>query len=152
MSIRISIILLLTSVVGCSLVNPDNLSGRGHMQPYPKASEDAETLFKLQSNQPRTHFFIDGKEMGVARDLKVYINNQDHTVSAQAEGCVGKEEYIHPPYQSIEPLRFTYLMGECSEAAAEPPSGTEATTPDSNDSKRAAPQSATKAKKSGKKK
>lgn len=148
---RISVIFLLMGISSCSLVNPDNLSGRGHMQSYPKASDDAETLFKLQSNQPRTHFFIDGKEMGVARDLKIYINNQDHTVSAQAEGCVGKEEYIHPPYQSIEPLRFTYLMGECSGGTAES-SSVPSSEPHDNDNPRALPESAGKVKKSGKKK
>jgi hypothetical protein len=149
MHLRINIILLLLGGVSCSLVNPDNLSGRGHTQAYPKASEDADTLFKLQSNQSRTHFFVDGKEMGVARDLKIYINNQTHTVSAQAEGCVGKEEYIHPPYQSIEPLRFTYLLDECSEGTTQSQSTVESSSPGNTN---AVPAPTGKAKKSVKKK
>lgn len=105
---------LIISLTGCALLNPTNLTGQGIKEHYPKATDDAEILFKLQSNQPHTHFIIDGKEMGVARDLKVYINNQEHTITAQADGCVAKEEHIYPPYNSIAPLSFTYLIGECS--------------------------------------
>jgi Caspase domain/Glucodextranase, domain B len=113
-----NIIALLTGVVGCGLLNPANLASSGNREAYPKASEDANIVYQLQSNKPRTHFFIDGKEMGVARHLKVYINNQAHTITAQAEGCNGKEEYVQPPYNSITPLGFTYLMGECDGSVA----------------------------------
>ncbi len=110
----VSVILLLTSAVGCGLLSPKNLVSSRNNLPYPRASDDAKIIYQLQSNKPRTHFFIDGKEMGVARHLKVYINNNAHTVTAQAEGCIGKEEYVQPPYNSIAPLAFTYLMGECN--------------------------------------
>jgi hypothetical protein len=112
-----STILMLISSVSCGLLNPTNLTAASIKYAYEKASEDATIVYQLQSNKPRTTFFIDGKKMGVARRLKVYINNQAHTVTAQAEGCVGKEEYIQPPYSSIAPLGFTYLMGECSQSA-----------------------------------
>lgn len=108
------LILPLTGIVGCGLLNPANLKTSAINEAYPKASDDAHIVYQLQSNKPRTHFYIDGKEMGVARRLKVYINNQAHTITAQAEGCIGKEEYIQPPYNSIAPLGFTYLMGECN--------------------------------------
>ena len=89
-------------------------SSNKRLHSYPKVSEDAFTVYQLQSNKPRTHFYIDGKNVGVARRLKVYMDNKAHTVSAQAEGCMGKEEYIQPPYNSLAPLGFTYLMGECN--------------------------------------
>jgi|CXWL01.1.fsa_nt_gi hypothetical protein len=109
-------LLLSLGIEGCGLLNPANLNASSNQQAYPKASEDANIVYQLQSNKPRTHFFIDGKEMGVARRLKVYINNQAHTITAQAEGCSGKEEYVQPPYSSVAPLGFTYLMGECESA------------------------------------
>lgn len=80
---------------------------------YPKASEDASIIYELESNIERTQFFIDAKEMGIARRLKVKINNQEHTVVAKPEGCIKKEEFIRPPYVSQAPLRFIFLLGEC---------------------------------------
>jgi hypothetical protein len=80
---------------------------------YPKASEDATIVYELESNMERTQFFIDAKEMGTARRLKVKINNNEHTVVAKPENCISKEEFIRPPYISHAPLRFTFLIGEC---------------------------------------
>lgn len=113
MSKNIKLALLIVMCSSCGLFNPANINRSKKMHPYPKATDDSAILYQLQSNKPRTHFFIDGKEMGVGRRLKVYINNQSHTITAQAEGCVGKEEFVQPPYNSIAPLGFTYLMGEC---------------------------------------
>lgn len=83
---------------------------------YPKASDDADIVYELISNWERTHFFIDSKEMGVARELKVKINNHEHTVVAKPDDCVSKEEVIRPPYNYQAPLRFTFLIGECNRA------------------------------------
>lgn len=88
-------------------------SGSKPEDSYPKSSEDASIIYELESNMERTQFFIDAKEMGIARRLKVKINNHEHTVVAKPEGCVTKEEFIRPPYVSQAPLRFTFLIGEC---------------------------------------
>ncbi|WP_027150726.1 hypothetical protein [Methylobacter tundripaludum] len=82
---------------------------------YKKASDDANIVYVLKSNWERTHFFIDGIEMGIARELKVKINNQEHTVVAKPDNCISKEENIRPPYDHHAPLRFTFLIGECKE-------------------------------------
>lgn len=81
---------------------------------YPKASEDANILYELKSNWERTHFYIDSKEVGVARTLKVKINNHEHTVVAKPEDCIRKEDVIRPPYNYHAPLSFTFLIGECN--------------------------------------
>lgn len=82
---------------------------------YPKASEDATVVYELESNKERTRFYIDSKEMGVGRRLKVKINDREHTVVAHPEGCVHKEEFVRPPYNPYAPLRFTFLLGECKQ-------------------------------------
>ena len=53
-------------------------------------------------------------EMGVGRELKVKINNNEHTVVAKPDDCIRKEEVITPPYNYHAPLRFTFLVGECT--------------------------------------
>ena len=83
--------------------------------PYPKASDDADSGFALQSNKERTHFFIDGKEVGVGRKLKIRVSNQGHTVVAKPDGCKAKEEFVQPPYSVEVPLSFTFVLGECEE-------------------------------------
>lgn len=81
---------------------------------YPKASEDATMVYRLQSNLERTHFFIDGKEMGIGRKLTVRVNNQGHTIVVRPEGCAKfKEEFVQPPYSLEAPLSFTFVTGEC---------------------------------------
>ncbi len=90
-----------------SEVNPENF--------YPTASDDASIVYELKSNWERTHFFVDSKEMGVARNLKIKINNNEHTVIAKPDGCISKEENIRPPYDSHAPLSFIFLIGECTE-------------------------------------
>ena len=80
---------------------------------YPKASEDANQVLKLRSNMARTKFYIDGKELGTARRLKVLINKAEHTVIAEPEGCEAKKEFIRPPYHASAPLSFTFLLSEC---------------------------------------
>ncbi len=99
---------------------PHDLSKGGEPNPedaYPKASDDANVVYELESNMERTQFFIDGKEMGIARRLKVKINNHEHTVTAKPEGCIAKEDFIRPPYISQAPLRFTFLIGECGRSS-----------------------------------
>ena len=81
---------------------------------YPKASDDATIVYELESNKERTRFYIDSKDMGMGRRLKVKINNQEHAIVAQPDGCVHKEEFIRPPYNPRAPLRFTFLLGECN--------------------------------------
>lgn len=101
---------------GCALTNVENYRGGRINESYPKTSSDASILYQLQSNKPNTHFFIDGKEIGVGRHLKVYINDRAHNITAQPDGCIEKEEYIQPPYNSLAPLGFTYLLGECGDS------------------------------------
>lgn len=82
---------------------------------YPKTSPYASILYELQSNKERTHFYVDGNELPAGRRLKILIDDKPHTVIAQPEGCVSKEEFIQPPYNNYSPLSFTFLIGECSE-------------------------------------
>ncbi len=80
---------------------------------YQKASEDATIVYELKSNWEKTHFLIDSEAVGVGRNVKVKINNHEHTVVAKPDDCVAKEEFIRPPYDIHAPLRFTFLIGEC---------------------------------------
>ena len=93
---------------GCALTNVENYRGGRINEAYPKTSSDASILYQFQSNKHNTHFFVDGKEIGIGRHVKVYINEQAHNILAQPDGCIGKEEYIQPPYNSLAPLGFTY--------------------------------------------
>lgn len=79
---------------------------------YPKASEDADIVFNLESNIQKTTFYVDGKKMGTGRRIKVRINNGPHTVIAAPEGYSYKEEFIQPPYYPNSPLSFTFLLGD----------------------------------------
>lgn len=101
------VLIVTFTVMGCASSSSTN------KELYPKASSDATLVLQLQSNQPKTHFFIDGKAMGIAKRLKILVNNQAHTIIAQADGCIKKEEFVQPPYNAAAPLGFTYLSGEC---------------------------------------
>ncbi len=109
---KVSRILLWATVSSCASKNTQDL-----LQ-YPKASADASSVLQLQSNQAQTHFFIDGKPVGTAKHLKVMVNNQAHTIVAQVDGCIKKEEFVQPPYNEAVILGFTYLTGECGSASA----------------------------------
>ncbi len=85
---------------------------------YKKASPDAMIVYELKSNWEKTHFLVDSEEVGVGRSVKVKINNHEHTVVAKPDNCVGKEEFIRPPYDTHAPLRFTFLIGECNSKSA----------------------------------
>lgn len=83
---------------------------------YPKVSPTATTVYELQSNKERTHFYVDGKELPSGRRVKIIIDDNPHTVVAKPEKCISKEEYIQPPYNSNAPLSFTFLMDECNDS------------------------------------
>ena len=79
---------------------------------FPKASEDANIVIQLNSNVPKTTFYVDGKEVVTAERAKILINGRAHTISASPEGYNSKEEYIQPPYDKINYLRFTFMIGD----------------------------------------
>lgn len=79
---------------------------------YPRVTKDANILLHLISNIQRTTFNIDGEKIGVAKRMKVFINNNSHTVQACPDGYICKEEFIQPPYYSSSPLRFTFLLSD----------------------------------------
>ncbi len=102
-----SLVLLLT-VVGSQVVQG------AESNDYIKASLDATMPYQLRSNLDRTHFLVDGKDVGTGRRLMIKLNNQNHTIIARPDNCeIDKEEFIQPPYNSEVPLSFTFLTGEC---------------------------------------
>lgn len=92
----------------------NNNTFNNYYETYPKASDDATVIYKLQSNLERTHFFVDGKELGIGKQLMIRINNQGHTFTAKPENCIkSQEEFIQPPFNKEVPLSFTFVTGEC---------------------------------------
>ncbi|MCP9290643.1 caspase family protein [Gracilimonas sediminicola] len=78
----------------------------------PKASDDASIVFQLNSNVPRTTFYVDGKEVVTAERAKILVNGNAHTITASPEGYRSKEEYLQPPYDKTNYLRFTFMIGD----------------------------------------
>ena len=78
----------------------------------PKVSEDAKIVLQLNSNIPRTTFYVDGKEIVKGQRPIILIDNKPHTITASPEGYITKEEYIQPPYNNDNYLRFTFMIGE----------------------------------------
>jgi len=87
---------------------------------YPKASDDADTLIELRSNEQRTTFWVDGVKMPRGRRVKVLVSDRPHTIVAQPEGFISKEEYIQPPYYQPYILSFTYMIGERDHSTDQP--------------------------------
>lgn len=111
-------ILMSTSILVATVVSCASSPTSQDKSQYPKASSDASSVLQFQSNQAQTHFFVDGKAVGTAKHLKVMVNNQSHTITAQADGCIKKEEFVQPPYNEAVILGFTYLTGECGPGSA----------------------------------
>ena len=88
---------------------------------YPRASNDATLVYRLQSNLDRTHFWIDGQKIGTGRQLPVLINPQAHRIVAWSEDCptVKQESTVYPPYPRDALQSFTFTAGDC---APPPPS------------------------------
>jgi hypothetical protein len=89
----------LTVATGCGLPGAD----------YPRASADASSPLLLESDQEQTHFFIDGKDVGTAKHLRVLVNDSVHTVGAEAVGYRRKEMTIRPPYDESYPHSFVFM-------------------------------------------
>jgi hypothetical protein len=77
---------------------------------YIKATPDADRPIILQSNKERTSFYIDGNLVVKGKRVKVLVNNQPHTITAQPDGYVSKEEFIQPPYYERYTVGFYYLI------------------------------------------
>lgn len=77
---------------------------------YPKASLNADKLITLQSNKEKTSFFVDGNFVVKGKRVQIMVSNQPHTVLAQPEGYISKEEYIQPPYDTRYTVGFYYLI------------------------------------------
>lgn len=77
---------------------------------YPQASPDADTRIILNSNQDQTSFYVDGQFIAKGKSVKVLVNNQPHTITAQPDGYIGKDENIRPPYRDGYSLDFVFLI------------------------------------------
>lgn len=87
----------------------------------PKVSDDADEVLRLVSSEDNTTFTVDGKKMGVAKQLKVCINSSgEHTVVAQPANCTAKVEKLKPPYD-FPIYEFRYMLAECQIAAPPTP-------------------------------
>jgi len=80
---------------------------------YIKASADANKPIVLQSNKERTSFYADEIFLVKGKRVKVMVSDNPHTIMAQPEGCVSKEEYIQPPYDKGYTVGFYYLIEDC---------------------------------------
>lgn len=92
-------------VLGCASIVPVSVESY-----YPKASPDATKLITLQSNKQKTSFYIDEKLVVKGKRVRVLVSDRPHTVKAQPEGYVSKEEYIQPPYDKGYTVGFYYLI------------------------------------------
>lgn len=104
------VILAFMVIAGCS--TGSSLVDSRTKSSLPKASDDANIVMQLTSNVPRTTFYVDGKEVVTAERAKILINGRPHTITASPEGYISKEEYIQPPYDRANFLRFTFMIGE----------------------------------------
>lgn len=91
--------------LGCAGIAP--VARESH---YPKASPDATKIITLQSNKQKTSFYIDEKFVVKGKRVQVLVSNRPHTIKAQPEGYVSKEEYIQPPYDRRYTVGFYYLI------------------------------------------
>ncbi len=96
-------------------VNPANNTSSEATATYHKVSPTANKVYSLNSSEHKTRFLVDGEEVAVGRRVKILMDNHEHTIVAQPEGCIAKEEFVQPPYSSYAPLSFTFMMGECGQ-------------------------------------
>jgi len=88
---------------------------------YPKASPDASKLITLQSNKQKTSFYVDGKFVVKGKRVKILVSDRPHTIKAQPDGYIAKEDYIQPPYEHGYTVGFYFLLEDRLVAGLEQP-------------------------------
>ena len=88
---------------------------------YPKASPDASKLITLQSNKQKTSFYVDKKFVVKGKRVKILVSDRPHTIKAQPDGYIAKEEYIQPPYEHGYTVGFYFLLEDRLVAGLEQP-------------------------------
>jgi hypothetical protein len=78
-------------------------------------------MLTLVSNQQKTHFSINGRDVGAAKVMSVMVPNQPLTITAKPEGYIEKEDYIQPPYHDNTQIGFYFLI---EDRIANAPAGT----------------------------
>ena len=88
---------------------------------YPKASPDASKLITLQSNKQKTSFYVDKKFVVKGKRVKILVSDRPHTIKAQPDGYIAKEDYIQPPYEHGYTVGFYFLLEDRLVAGLEQP-------------------------------
>jgi hypothetical protein len=78
-----------------------------------RVSRKANTRIFLLSSEEETEFFVDGRSVGVGREVAILVErNRKYEIRAKPVGYRERVDTIEPPQDKDRRVRFQFLIGD----------------------------------------